>query len=193
VHVPKVLSGLLLAALLLTGCSSDAEQGASTASPEGGGSGADAAAPAQEAAAGAAAGSEGSSAVADLRIAPGSALIRTADLEVRVDDVQDSAEAAARIARDAGGRVQAEDRSGTGPDRSASVELRVPSDRFDAVLTDLAELGDEQSRQVSSEDVASRWSTCRPGSPPSGPASTGCARCWTRPDPLGRSCRSRAS
>jgi hypothetical protein len=91
--------------------------------------------------------------VTDLRVAPGAALIRTADLEVRVDDVQESAESAARIARDAGGRVEAEDRSGSGRDRSAQVQLRVPSDRFDAVLADLSGLGDELSRRLSSEDV----------------------------------------
>ena len=170
-NVARVLSGVLLGTVLLTSCSGGgSDAGGSTAESAGGGTGsfaesapgtdsrgaveAPATADGDTAAAGAT-GAQGGGAVAvtDLRIAPGAALIRTADLEVRVDDVQESAEAAARTALDAGGRVQAEDRSGSGPDRSASVELRVPSDRFDAVLSDLGALGEEQSRQVSSEDV----------------------------------------
>jgi hypothetical protein len=170
VNVPKLLSGLLLGAVLLTGCSSDSDQAATASSESGAGGGSaggdgerSALAPAEpggdtdstarDGAADESAGGGADTAV-DLRVAPGAALIRTADVEVRVDDVQESAESAARIARDAGGRVEAEDRSGLGRDRSASVQLRVPSDRFDAVLADLSELGDEQSRHLSSEDVS---------------------------------------
>ena len=154
--VPTLLSGVLLGAVLLTGCTAgggDAQSaGRDSGGSEsaGGGSGADV----DEGAVAPATGEDGGGAtVSDLRVAPGAALIRTADLEVRVDDVQKSAEAAARIARDSGGRVEAEDRSGLGDDRSASVQLRVPSDRFDAVLADLSALGDERSRRLSSEDV----------------------------------------
>jgi hypothetical protein len=166
VNVSQVLSGVLLGAVLLTGCSgggSDAStesagsSGGATAG-DSSGAGADGGLPDPDSDGGEAApsggGTEGAGAVTDLRVAPGTALIRTADLDVRVDDVHEAAEAAARIARDAGGRVQAEDRSGTGRDRSASVQLRVPSDRFDAALADLSALGDEQSRQLSSEDVS---------------------------------------
>ena len=154
-HVSQVLTGVLLGAVLLTGCSGggsdqSAESASDTAGSSTGGSGA--LEPAAEAASAAGEG-DASGTVTDLRMAPGVALIRTAELEVRVDDVQRSAEAAARLAREAGGRVEAEDRSGSGSDRSASVQLRVPSDRFDAVLADLGALGDERSRRVSSEDV----------------------------------------
>ena len=168
-NVPKLLSGVLLGALLLTGCSADSDQ-AATASSGSGAAGGDMAVDNGERSAlapagpgadtdtaardGAASDKPGGGTVTDLRVASGAALIRTADLEVRVDDVQESAESAARMARDAGGRVEAEDRSGLGRDRSASVQLRVPSDRFDAVLADLSGLGDEQSRHLSSEDVS---------------------------------------
>ena len=159
-HVSQVLTGVLLGAVLLTGCTggdtdqstesaaadSDTAAESAAGSAEGGGSGAE---PAAE---GASAPGDPST-VTDLRVAPGVALIRTAELEVRVDDVQRSAEEAARLAREAGGRVESEDRSGSGGDRSASVQLRVPADRFDAVLADLSGLGDERSRRVSSEDV----------------------------------------
>jgi hypothetical protein len=158
VHVPKVLSGLLLAALLLTGCSAEQRPGGSAAQRRVGRRQREAAAPAGGAGARTRRRDERREPVGARTVdrpagGPGAALIRTADLEVRVDDVQESAESAARIARDAGGRVEAEDRSGLGRDRSASVQLRVPSDRFDAVLADLSELGDEQSRHLSSEDV----------------------------------------
>jgi len=158
VHVPRLLSGVLLAAVLLTGCSGDSDSAASDggsgsfaeSAADGGSAGADeeVAATARGEGAATAAGT-----VTDLPVAPGTALIRTADLEVRVDDVPESADAAARIARDAGGRVETENRSGTGQDRSASVQLRIPSERFDAALAALSDLGEEQSRQLSSEDV----------------------------------------
>ena len=161
-HVSQVLTGVLLGAVLLTGCTGgDTDQSTESAAADSdtsgsatGGSGAlEPAAEAAGEAGGEAGGGSATSTVTDLRVAPGVALIRTAELEVRVDDVQRSAEEAARLAREAGGRVESEDRSGSGGDRSASVQLRVPADRFDAVLADLSGLGDERSRRVSSEDV----------------------------------------
>ena len=164
-NVAEVLSGVLLGAVLLAGCSAGSDQAASSAEPasaaydeSGGGGGTDPrsvkrSAPESAAASGGASSGDQDATSTELRVAPGSALIRTADLEVRVDDVPQAAEAAARIARDAGGRVEAEDRSGTGRDRSAQVQLRIPSDRFDTALADLSGLGAEQNRRLSSEDV----------------------------------------
>jgi hypothetical protein len=91
--------------------------------------------------------------VTDLRAAPGLAVIRTAELEVRVDDVRAAADEAARVARTAGGGVEAEQRSGSGEDGSATVQLRVPPKAFDDTIRALSALGDERGRRLSSEDV----------------------------------------
>ncbi len=89
----------------------------------------------------------------DARALPGDAVIRTADLSVEVEDVRRSAEQAGQIARDAGGRVAGEDRSGSGEDGSATLQLRVPPEEFDAAVSDLSALGTERGRQLGSEDV----------------------------------------
>lgn len=149
--VPKALSALLAGSLLLTGCSSGGEDSASS----------DTGAAAEPATAADGGSESGSLAAGDtappplqaLRVAPGLAVIRTAELQVRVDDVRAAADEAARLARAAGGGVEAEDRTGSGSDGSATVQLRVPPKEFDATLTSLAALGDERSRRLSSEDV----------------------------------------
>jgi hypothetical protein len=82
----------------------------------------------------------------------GSAVIRTAELDVQVDGVRAAADAAGRLARDAGGGVELE-RAGAGDLASAELRLRVPPERFDEVLTQLSELGEERSRTLSTEEV----------------------------------------
>lgn len=96
---------------------------------------------------------DGSGTVVDLRVAPGDAVIRTAELAVRVDDVTKAADEAGRIAHAAGGRVEAEDRSGSDSGGSATVQLRVPPTAFDAAVADLVGLGEERHRRLSTEDV----------------------------------------
>jgi hypothetical protein len=154
-HRPT-LAALLTVAALVAGCSSGSE--GSTASgvaapqldsaDDSGGAGGG-----TTGAAGGGAGALEPLQVADLRGAPGLAVIRTADLQVRVDDVRAAADEAARIARASGGGVEAEDRTGSGSEGSATVQLRVPPKQFDATLASLAALGDERSRRLSSEDV----------------------------------------
>ena len=139
-------AALLVTAALLAGCSSGgSDSGAadtSAASGEGatGGAAADGSgeAPAQ---------------LVDLRGVPGVAVIRTAELDVRVDDVRKAADEAGRLARAAGGGVEGEDRSGSGDDGSAQISLRVPPKAFDATIASLSALGDERGRRLGSEDV----------------------------------------
>lgn len=150
-RAPTTVLALLLSGGLLVGCST----GGSDDSAASEGAAQDVAAPVTDGDAGdgATGGSPGGGTLVDLRIAPGDAVIRTADLEVRVDDVAKAADEAARLARAAGGRVEAEDRSGSGSGGSATVQLRVPPTAFDATVADLAALGDERSRRLGSEDV----------------------------------------
>lgn len=81
------------------------------------------------------------------------ALIRTAQLTVVVADVTGTAGEAGSTARAAGGVVAGDNRSGSGADAHATLVLKVPPGRMDAVLDQLSRLGTEQSRSSSTEDV----------------------------------------
>jgi hypothetical protein len=146
----QVLTAALLATALLTGCSGgdDGDFSTGTAASDtagsadaGSGADADAAAPAD-------------ATLEQLRVAPGPAVIRTAELSVRVDDVRAAADEAARLAAAAGGGRESETRSGTGQDGSAVLVLRVAPDAFDKTVTALAALGEERQRQLGTEDVS---------------------------------------
>jgi uncharacterized protein DUF4349 len=76
--------------------------------------------------------------------------IRTARLQLEVEHVARAAEAAARIAAEAGGYVETTEATG---EESGSLTLRVAVAQLDAALEGLAKLGKEKSRSVSSEDV----------------------------------------
>ena len=151
--IPEVLVRALLAAaaaatLLLTGCASDGSDSAGSSEAA---SGAVAESAPADSAGGSTAGD--SESLEQLRVAPGAAVIRTADLSVRVDDVRAAADEAVRLVTSAGGGREAERRSGTGREGSAVLTLRVPPKAFDSTLAALAALGDERDRQLGSEDV----------------------------------------
>lgn len=136
----------------LIGCSAgdDSASGSSTAGI------ADAGAPAAAPASGKpaeAAGSAPDGAAKTDSVALQPALIRTARLTVVVADVSGTAGEAASTARAAGGVVAGDDRSGSGADAHATLVLKVPPGRMDAVLDQLAGLGTEQSRTSSTQDV----------------------------------------
>lgn len=142
-RAPTSALALLMTTALLAGCSS------------GGGDSEDASAGAALSADGQAADTEaGGGTEIDLRVAPGDAVIRTAELAVRVDDVGEAADEAGRLARAAGGRVESEDRSGDGSGGSASVQLRVPPPAFDETVAALVALGDERHRHLGTQDVS---------------------------------------
>jgi len=105
----KALSTVLLGALLLTGCTGGGSDDAETASSAAGGDSAGLVAP--ESAPGQPEPATDRDVAVDARVLPGDAVIRTADLEVEVEDLRRSADRAGQIARDAGGRVAGEERS----------------------------------------------------------------------------------
>jgi hypothetical protein len=80
-------------------------------------------------------------------------LIRTAELEVRVDNVKKAAAAAERAAESVGGEVSDEELDLHTASPTATLQLRVPPARLSATLTRLSELGDEQSRLLGTDDV----------------------------------------
>jgi hypothetical protein len=80
-------------------------------------------------------------------------VIRTATLAVRVENVRDAAQSAATIAQNAKGLVAGENRS-LDEDRSvAEMTIRVPGDEFEATLTALSALGQEENRAIKTDDV----------------------------------------
>ncbi|WP_168220794.1 DUF4349 domain-containing protein [Streptomyces sp. RFCAC02] len=85
--------------------------------------------------------------------ADGRQVIRTAWLTVSADDVPGAYADALAIASAAGGFVSSENTSADGGEQVSSITLRVPQDRYDRVVTDLAELGELVDRQVTTEDV----------------------------------------
>jgi hypothetical protein len=83
------------------------------------------------------------------------ALIRTAQLTVRVKksaDVAKTADTAEALVIKRGGVVFADNRS-SGPDAQATLTLKVPPALLTSILSDLSKLGVEQSRTVATEDV----------------------------------------
>ena len=102
-----------------------------------------------------------SSSAAD--IAAADKLVRTATLQVQVDDVEAKAAQARQIAIAAGGMVVSENSSAV-PDSAGGVDkqgsrstmsLAVPADTLDRVLDDLGKLGTTVQRSSSARDVTS--------------------------------------
>ncbi|MFC8087912.1 DUF4349 domain-containing protein [Streptomyces sp. NPDC057340] len=151
----RALAGLLLVtALALTGCSasdsgSDAGGGAKAAAPQEGaraeGSQADGKA--------GAAGEAGTDASAPPKLAPAH-IIRTVSLSVQVEDTPKALAAARTATEDAGGYVGDESttRDAEGHERT-EVTLRVPVERYEDVLDELAGAGKLLSRKAKAEDV----------------------------------------
>ena len=83
-------------------------------------------------------------------------IIYTGSLTVRVKkaaDVDAVAERAIATATGAGGFVGSDKRTSDGGHTQAALTLRVPADRFTAVVDQLAELGEEESRSIDTQDV----------------------------------------
>jgi len=85
--------------------------------------------------------------------APSRALVKTADMTVRVPDVQAQARSAIQIARSHGGDVVADERAGTADHASAQLTLEVAPGSFSEVLDRLAGLGEQESRKSTTDDV----------------------------------------
>ncbi|MEU3609836.1 DUF4349 domain-containing protein [Streptomyces sp. NPDC035033] len=142
---------LLAASLALTaGCGGSGDSdaaGGKAAAADGGAR--------RDATAGGASGAKGEAAEPAATKAPaGQHVIRTASLSVEVDHVAETADRVRAVVAGAGGRVESEttervdDRYG-----HAVMVLRVPQDRYDRVLSDLAGTGKLLSRTAEAEDV----------------------------------------
>ncbi|WBB62275.1 DUF4349 domain-containing protein [Streptomyces sp. WMMC500] len=157
---PALAAALLAAALAVGGCSggSDDSDGGSAyardvgdaqaqeAPREGGadGAGDSAASPAPRG---------GATAADGVTLAP-QALVRTAEITVRTEDLADAAGTARSLAEGAGGYVGDESTSREpGAPARARLTLRVPAEEYDAVLGDLADLGRVVDREVRVKDV----------------------------------------
>jgi hypothetical protein len=85
--------------------------------------------------------------------APSRALVKTADMTVRVPDVEAQARSAIQIARSHGGDVVADERAGAADHASAQLTLEVAPASFSEVLDRLAGLGEQVSRKSATDDV----------------------------------------
>ena len=79
-------------------------------------------------------------------------VIYTGQLVVRVTDVVKAAEQAQKLADDVDGYLAKQEADLEG-DQEVTATLRVPSDDFERVMSDLADLGRVQERNVDSDDV----------------------------------------
>ncbi|GLY25265.1 hypothetical protein Misp04_49960 [Micromonospora sp. NBRC 101691] len=149
--VPLVALGLV-ALVAVGGCSadrgSDSERAASDnaagapapAAPEAGreGAGSDAA--------------PGGAGGVDLRVDQ-RAIVYTGSVRVQVDDVDRAAQDTVALVTAAGGFVGGDERRGVDENARAQLELRVPAARFTGVVDGIAKLGEQQWREIRTEDV----------------------------------------
>ncbi|MFI6930858.1 DUF4349 domain-containing protein [Streptomyces sp. NPDC050287] len=151
----QALAGLLLAAALaLTGCSGASDSGGSaTADKAAAGSDAKGVAPGGAAEGAGGRGAGGAEAAAPPKVTA-SRIIRTASLTVQVEDVPKALDLARSTTENAGGYVGDESttRDQEGRERTRVV-LRVPVDRYDAVLADLQGAGKLIERTAKAQDV----------------------------------------
>jgi hypothetical protein len=146
----------LMAALVAAGCGSSGSDDAApqSAGAEHGGPVSDLQQGGDAAAQGATPPSTNAPAKAPDKLPPdGRSIIYTGSITVQSQDVNAAAESAISIARTAGGLVGGDNRSATGTRSEARVTLRVPADKFTAVVAELGKLGKERSREVKAEDV----------------------------------------
>jgi hypothetical protein len=80
-------------------------------------------------------------------------IIYTGTITVRVTKVDEAALRASAAATGAGGFVGGDERTSTSSRANAKLVLRVPADKFTDVLNTLHDLGKEESRSVSTQDV----------------------------------------
>ncbi|MFG1714369.1 DUF4349 domain-containing protein [Micromonospora sp. NPDC049203] len=140
----------LIAALGVGACSAGGDGGGDSAAPA-----ADRGAGSEQLAEGGADSDQaapGGTGGADLRVDQRS-IIYTGTMQVRVDDVEAAAREATTAVTAAGGFVGADRRSSRAAEARAALTLRVPADRFTAVIDRLAGLGRQERREIRTEDV----------------------------------------
>ncbi len=91
-------------------------------------------------------------------IRPGTMLIRTATIALRVDSLERAIAGARALAAQLGGTVGAvEVNTGEQSQRSASLELRIPAARFDEALTGVSPFGTVEHSTSGAEDVGEEF------------------------------------
>jgi hypothetical protein len=80
-------------------------------------------------------------------------IVYTGAITVRVEDVNIAAARAAGIATAAGGFIGGDKRNSGSGSQDATLELRVPAEKFNSVVDQLAGLGKEEQRGINTEDV----------------------------------------
>ncbi|MFF4876600.1 MULTISPECIES: DUF4349 domain-containing protein [unclassified Micromonospora] len=147
----------LAAALVLTGCGAgdsgarDTAGSAADAPAANGGADKDSAAGAPEAAGAGGPGAAGAGAP-DLRIDQ-RAIIYTGAMRVQVNDVDAAAREVTAVVTRAGGFIGGDQRHSAEADAVAELQLRVPAPKFSGVVDEIAKLGRQQSREISTQDV----------------------------------------
>ncbi|MFG2099152.1 DUF4349 domain-containing protein [Micromonospora echinaurantiaca] len=81
------------------------------------------------------------------------AIIYTGTMRVQVDDVDAAAREATAAATRAGGFVGGDERRSSAADAVAELQLRVPAAKFTEVIDEIAKLGQQQRRDIKTEDV----------------------------------------
>ncbi|GAA4593289.1 outer membrane murein-binding lipoprotein Lpp [Actinoplanes octamycinicus] len=156
------LGAVLLSGALLAGCGSGDSASSDSVSNDSG-KAAPAAGQAEPAAPQAAEGQAGDPATQrgkdttaeapDLRVDQRS-IIYTGTITVQVKDVNAAAARITGITAGAGGFLGGDERqSGDGGSDTATMKLRIPAAKFDSALKQIADLGDEKSREINTQDV----------------------------------------
>ncbi|MFG1839137.1 DUF4349 domain-containing protein [Micromonospora sp. NPDC049175] len=152
----------LAAALALTGCGADDSGTADSVAPavaNGDAAQRDNAAAAPEAAkpgepqkGGVGAPQQAGTGAPDLRVDQ-RAIIYTGAMRVQVDDVDAEAREVSALVTRAGGFIGGDQRRSADADAVAELQLRVPAEKFTAVVDEIARRGRQQSREISTEDA----------------------------------------
>ncbi|MET7672840.1 DUF4349 domain-containing protein [Micromonospora luteifusca] len=95
---------------------------------------------------------EAGAAAPDLRVDQ-RAIIYTGSMRVQVDDVDATAREVSALVTRAGGFVGGDQRRSAQADAMAELQLRVPAAKFTGVVDEIAKLGRQQSREISTEDA----------------------------------------
>jgi hypothetical protein len=80
-------------------------------------------------------------------------IIYTGEIWIRVDRVDATARRVTALAERHGGFVGGDRRSSHGHGAEAAIVLRIPSENFTAAVDQIADLGEEESRTIDTEDV----------------------------------------
>ena len=155
ITVPRILAGALCLALALLACSSPKITGRTVAQKALSRAAGDMASPS---AAEAEAPAQGTALAAIEASQPDRYLIKDARITIEVDDAQKAAEHITTAGKDAGGYA-ADMRESTDSlgRRAVTVQVRVPSDRFESYMKDLDGHGKTLDRHVSSQDITEEY------------------------------------